>query len=176
MNEEEDFGYKKEQKICECLWVAWQVRIDQEMQSLFCVFPRGHSRNSAAHETLTLPDASESQKTRTQCATSLHPPTPLIYCMVTKHADRQSKSRQPSLCSCLWRLTSTSDKFSLPCPQWLLQAHAGLSICKLCNWHVIICIHAQSPLSKTIHTLIHTLLLKLVHKETNQLSCKVFNS
>lgn len=83
-------------------------------------------------------------KTRTRCTTSLGPSPPL-YCMVTKHADRQSKSRQPGLCSCPWRLTSAPDKLSLPCPLQPLWAHTGLSVCKLCNWQIDICIY-------TLHT------------------------
>lgn len=85
-------------------------------------------------------------KTRTPCTTSLSPhlpPPPLHspqYCMVTKHADRQNKSRQPGLCSCLWRLTSAPDKLHQPCPLQLLRAHSGLSVCKLCNRHIDICI------------------------------------
>lgn len=87
-------------------------------------------------------------KTRSRCTTTLDPPSP--YCMVTKHTDRQSKSRQPSLCSCLWRLTSVPDKTSQPFPQLLLRVHTRLKVCKLCNWHIDICMYTLHP-AKCLH-------------------------
>lgn len=109
------------------------------MFSLFCGFPQGHNGNSAVqHQTLIcyLMPASLKKQELGALLVSVPPPP---YCMVTKHADRQSKSRQPGLCSCLWRLTSAPDKISQPCPQQFLRAHTGLSVCKLSNWHVDFC-------------------------------------
>lgn len=114
-------------------------------------FPSGPQwkQHCSVSNTHMLPDASESQKTRTWCTSSLGLSSPLhpipLYGMLTKHADRQSKSRQPGLCYCIWRLTSAPDKLSWPCPLQLLRVRTGLSVCKLCNWHIDICIH-------TLHT------------------------
>ena len=119
----------------------------------------------SASNTHMLPDASESQKQELGALlVSLPPQPPPIYCMVTKHADRQSKSRQPGLCSCLWRLTSAPDKISQPCPQQLLRAHARLGVCKVCNWRVDICIHIARHAAKI--SALFSLCRSLTHKET----------
>lgn len=105
----------------------------------------------SASNTHLLPDASESQKQDLGALLLLTPPPPHPpYCMVTKHTDRQSKSRQPSLCSCLWRLTSVPDKTSQPFPQLLLRVHTRLKVCKLCNWHIDICMYTLHP-AKCLH-------------------------
>lgn len=129
----------------------------RQILSLFCGFPQGHNGYSAAqHQTVIcylMPGSLKKQLLSAQLVSATPPPPPLHlppthphpYCMVTKHADRQSKSRQPSLCSCPWRLTSAPDKLSQPCPLQLLWVHSELSVCKLCNWHTDICMFYAQP-------------------------------
>lgn len=115
------------------------------MLSLFCGFPSGPQWKQCclALNTPMLPDAAtESQKQEVGALLILVPP-PSLFCMVTKHAERESKSRQPGLCSCFWRLTSAPDKLSLPCPQQFLQGYTGLSVYKLCDWCIDICMCTQ---------------------------------
>lgn len=111
----------------------------------------------SASNTPRLPDASESQKTRTLCATSLGPSPPHYTAWLQNMQTDRASLDSPVCVPASDASPQLQTKISQPCPQQLLRATAGLSVCKLCNWHIDICMctqtkHLHCSLQEFTHT------------------------
>lgn len=122
-----------------------RIRAGCQTLSLFCGFPQGHNGNSAVqHQTLICYLMPMSLINKNYEAWSLP-----LYCMVTKHADRQSKSRQPSLFQPQTpHLSSRQTQSALPTG---VPARSYRAQCSCTLAHTDVCIHTyiSHSLAKT---------------------------
>lgn len=129
---------------------------------LFCGFPQGHNGNSAVQHQNThmLPDARESQK---QELVSVPPPhTAWLQNMQTDRASLDSSVCVPA-CDASPQLQTNSVNSAR-------YSSCGLSVCKLCNYHIDTCIYTQLCLLFQQNSY-SAARVTVTHKDTTHLPC-----